>query len=343
VSGVPAGGGWAGFTWRREPAAVVLAAVALALAAAIAVLSGSNQTLDLLFQVVLWATIATAWNIIGGFGGQLSLGHATFYGLGGYAAALLLLGAGLSPIAGAAVGVLLAVALGLVVGLAGLRLRGPFFAMVTFVTGPAFQTIATNWTGFTGGSGGVSLPLRGEWYMLIFANRRIYVFLALGLLAVTLFVTYRLRYTHTGMYLIAAGADPDAARSLGVNVLWVRLGGMALSAALTALCGVLATVYTLFLDPENAFGAPLSIKAVTVAIIGGAGSLVGPLLGAVVLIPLEQYLSHTFAGVVRGLSGILFGLLLVVVVVLAPGGIAEGLQRLWPRLRRGPSPAPLGS
>jgi branched-chain amino acid transport system permease protein len=338
---MPVTGSWARLTWRQEPGAVVLAVAAIGVAFAIGGTSSSNQTLDLLFQVVLWATIATAWNIMGGFGGQLSLGHATFYGLGAYAAALMLLRQGVSPLLGAWLGVALAVGLGLVVGLAGLRLRGPFFAMVTFVTGPAAQTIATNWTGFTGGSGGLSLPLRGDWSMLIFANRRIYVFMALGLLVVTLFVTYRLRYTHTGMYLIAAGADPDAARSLGINVLWVRLGGMALSAALTALCGVLATVYTLFLDPENAFGAPLSIKAVTVAIVGGTGSLVGPLLGAIVLIPLEQYLSNTFAGVVRGLSGILFGLLLVVVVVLAPGGIAEGLRWLRPGTRLRPTPTPV--
>ena len=323
---------WLPFAWKQDPGALAFAAAVPVMLLITGLVAPDPQVVDLLFQVALWAGIATAWNIMGGFGGQLSLGHSAFYGLGGYAGALSLTGIGLSPILGIAIGVALAVMLALVVGLAGLRLRGPFFAMVTFVMGPAFQAIATNWTRLTGGSGGVSLPLRGDWTSLIFGNRRIYLFIALGLLAVALYLACRLRYGRTGIHLVAAGNDPEVASSLGIPVLRVRLIGIAASAGLTALAGGLAAFYVLFLDPENAFGAGISIKIVTIAVIGGTSSIVGPLLGAVVLIPIEQFLSNTFAGRIPGLSGIIFGLLLMFVVLAVPGGMVRIVRRVWSRL-----------
>jgi branched-chain amino acid transport system permease protein len=318
---------WLRFAWKQDPGSLAFAGAVLVIMLGLALAAPNNQMLDLLFQVAIWASIATAWNIIGGYGGQLSLGHSAFYGLGAYGGALLLTGAGLSPIIGIGAGAALAVVLALVVGLAGLRLRGPFFAMVTFVMGPAFQAIATNWAGLTGGSGGVSLPLHGDWSSLIFPDRRIYVFIALGLLALSLYVACRLRYGRTGLHLVAAGGDPEVASSIGIAVLRVRLGGMAVSAALTALAGGLATFYVLFLDPENAFSASLSIKIVTIAVIGGTTSVIGPLLGAIILVPIEQFLSNAFAGRIPGLSGILFGLLLMVVVLVVPGGVVRLLRR----------------
>lgn len=327
---------WLRFAWKQDPGALVFAVALPALLLAVSFAAPGHQALDLLFQVALWAAIATAWNIMGGFGGQLSLGHSAFYGLGGYAGVLSLIGLGISPILGIAVGVLLSVLLALVVGLAGLRLRGPFFAMVTFVMGPAFQAIATNWGRLTGGSGGLSLPLRGGWATLIYADRHIYLFLALSLLALALYLAFRLRYGRTGIHLVAAGNDPEVAASVGIPVLRVRLIGIAASAGLTALAGGLGAFYVLFLDPENAFSAGISIKIVTLAVIGGTSSVVGPLLGAAVLVPIEQFLSNMFAGSIPGLSGIIFGLLLMFVVLTVPGGIVRIVRRAWSRLSGAP-------
>src|SRR5690606_18850406 len=161
-------------------------------------------------------------------------------------------------------------------------------------------------------------------------DRRIYLGIILALMAVTLLVSFCLRYASGGMYLIAAGHNPDVARSVGANVLAIRLVAMAISAGITAICGAIATLYTLFIDPENAFGAAVSIKIIMVALVGGTGSLIGPLIGAVTLIPIEQYVFNAFADL-RGVSGMIFGLLLVVVVVLAQGGIVGffGQLRRW--------------
>lgn len=321
---------WGSVLWRRDPGSVIILLIAIGAGIAVLVLARGNRLIDLAFQIALWATLATAWNIIGGFGGQLSLGHAAFFGIGGYATAILLVEYQITPLLAIPVGMIVAMAVSLVVGLAGMRLRGPFFAMATFVMGPALQAVATNLVGFTGGSGGISLPIKGDWHTLIFDDRRVYLGIMLALMAVTLLVGFRFRYARSGMYLIAAGHNPDVARSLGANVLAIRLIAMAVSAAITGVCGAIATLYTLFIDPENAFGAAVSIKIIMVALVGGTGSLIGPLIGAITLIPIEQYVFNAFADL-RGVSGMIFGLLLVVVVVLAPGGIAGfcGRLRKW--------------
>lgn len=294
----------------------------------------SNTTVDLVFRVALWAALASAWNLIGGFGRQLSLGHAAFFGLGAYGAALAVARTDVPALFGGLIGALIATLLGVVVGLAGLRLRGPFFAMVTFVMGLALETIAVNLAAVTGGSFGLPLPIeQGPWYSLMYADRSTYLVPVTLLFVVVVLVSFGLRYSRLGLSLIASQSDLEASRSLGINVFRVRVATMALSAFLTALAGMLTAMYVLFVDPANTFGLSISITIVFIALIGGLGTLGGPLLGAMVYVPLDIYVSTRLAGGIRGFSGLVLGTVLFAVVMLAPNGLVGAWRNVRDRIR----------
>lgn len=322
------------WVWEQNPRAVMLAVGMLVAGLGTVLFAPSTGFVDIVFLIFLWATLASAWNFLAGFGGQLSLGHATFYGVGAYAPSLLFLRFDISPILGSMVGGLLSVLLAVVVGLASLRLKGVFFAMATFVMGVAFMVLAVNAAGITGGSFGLPLPVRGEWYELIFASRTPYLVIAMALFAVSIAVIFGLRYSRFGLNLVAARSDLDAARSFGIDVRGVRLRATMLSAFITSVCGTLSTFYLLFIDPVNAFGFALSVQIVIVTIIGGIGTLGGPLIGAMVVIPLEQYLRDNVASTMRGLNGLALGVLFLLMVMLAPNGLWGFIDHLLTGARR---------
>lgn len=314
------------WTWAQDRPAAVAVLALVAFAVLVGATSSSNRLIDITFRIVLWATLAIAWNFLAGFGGQLSLGHAAFYGIGAYAAVLLFINLDISPLVGGLVGAALAAALAFIVAIASLRLRGVFFAMATFVMGIAFKALATNLADVTGGSFGQPLPLYGSWTDLIFGSRRPYLFICVVLFAIAGFSAMALRYSRFGIQLVAARADVDAAKTMGINVRRIRLLALLFSAVLTSLCGTLSAFYLSFVDPENAFGFSLSIKIVYITIIGGIGTLVGPILGAVIVIPLEQFLADNFAQQLRGLGGFALGIGFLLMVMIAPDGLYGRLR-----------------
>jgi len=290
--------------------------------------------------ILLWGATAAAWNVAGGYAGQVSLGHAAFFGLGAYSAALLGTRWNLSPWIGLLVGAVLATAVGFVIGFLSNRLRGPYFVLATIAFSQVLLIVASRWRGFTAGSEGIPVPFRSGFWTLGIADKRVWIYLvlalALGLYAVQLY----LERSRRGYQLAAVREDEDAALSLGVPARRLKVAAIAASAALTAVCGALWAQYVGFVDPFYVFSVDLSVRFALAAILGGIGTPLGPFLGAALITTLETYLRATFGGIGAGLVGIyliIYGVALVLMVRFAPQGL---VPLVGERLRRRPLPAP---
>jgi branched-chain amino acid transport system permease protein len=288
--------------------------------------------------VAFFAYLGTAWNLLGGYAGQFSFGHAAFFGIGAYTSTLLLTRAGVSPWAGLLAGGALAAAFGGLAGYLSFRygLRGPYFALVTLAFAEMLRLLAVNWLAI-GGPMGILIPLPpggSSLARLQFRDKLPYWYVILGLLAVALWLTRAVERSRLGHGLQAVRENEDAAEASGVDTLRVKLAAMALSAALTAAGGTFYAQYFSFIDPALTFGPAVSVEILLRPIVGGAGTLLGPLLGSVVLTPL----SEVTRSVIRGRPGVdvmAYGAILVLVITFLPGGLVGA----WRRARR-PRPAP---
>lgn len=290
--------------------------------------------LDGLILILLWGAAASAWNVAGGYAGQVSLGHSAFFGIGAYAAALLGTRWGLSPWVGLAVGAALSTAAGLSIGYLSNRLRGPYFVLATIALSQVLLIVASRWRGFTAGSEGIPVPFRPGFWTLGIADKRIWVYLMLGLALLLYLVQQYLERSRRGYQLAAVREDEDAALSLGVPARRLKVAAIAASAALTAVAGGLWAQYVGFVDPFYVFSVDLSVRFALGAIIGGLGTALGPFLGAALITTLETYLRAQFGGVGAGLVGIyliIYGCALILVVRFVPQGLVGWLGD---RLRR---------
>jgi branched-chain amino acid transport system permease protein len=284
-------------------------------------------------MIFLYGSLAAAWNILAGYCGQISLGHAAFFGLGAYTSTLLVARAGVSPWLGMAAGAAAAVLVSQAVGFPVFRLRGHYFAIATIAVGEIVQTLFLNWD-WAGGARGVFVPITRPDSFVSFQfndSRAVYYYIALGLLLLGLAVTRRLERSRVGYYFRAVREDQDAAASLGVHVAREKQRAMAVSAGLTALGGTFYAQYLLFIDPEAVFPLSLSILICLVAVLGGVGTLWGPVVGAAVLVPLSEYTRVWLGGTGRALDLVIYGALIVVVAVAQPGGLVGLARRLGRR------------
>ncbi|QBI19785.1 branched-chain amino acid ABC transporter permease [Egibacter rhizosphaerae] len=291
----------------------------------------SGYWVDLAIQVLIWGALASAWNIAAGYAGGLSLGHAAFLGVGAYTSTLLFLEFDISPWLGLFAGAGLAALLGLVLGAITFRLRGPFFVLATLAFGFVVHILAVNLREITRGAAGLVVPFDGGWENMLFASLEAYWYLGLGLVGLVVGVTLWLERVRFGYYLVAIREDEDAARSVGVRVVRWKLVAAALSAALTAVAGTVYAQFVQYIDPDSTTQFELSVQIALVAIVGGMGTAWGPMLGAVIVIPLGEILRAQLGG---GPSLMVYGLLLVVIVVLAPRGALPWLQATGRRLAR---------
>jgi branched-chain amino acid transport system permease protein len=311
---------------------LVAIVVAVALLAALPLLTASNVTLNFLTVALIVALAAQGWNLLGGYGGQFSFGHAAFFGTGAYAQALLQVRFGVNPWAALPIGIALGGAVGFAVGFLSFRarLRGSYFALVTLAFAEVFRILANAW-GFTGGAAGVLVPLRLAAENLQFADRRIFYWLALAFVAAALLTTWAVERSRFGAWLVAVRENEDAARALGVDVLAVKLQAITLSAMLTAAAGSLYAQKFLYLDANLAYGPWISVEALLAPIIGGLGTVFGPLVGAVALLGLgeltKQALATWTGGAVPGIDLAIFGALLILCVAFAPRGLVGLLKQ----------------
>ena len=244
------------------------AVVFFALAALGPVVVRDPFLLDGLILILLWGAAAAAWNVAGGYAGQVSLGHAAFFGLGAYSAALLGTKWGLSPWIGLCVGAVVATAFGFILGFLSNRLRGPYFGLATIAFSQVLLIVASRWRGFTSGSEGIPVPFREGFWTLGIVDKRVWVYLVLALAVLLYLVELYLERSRRGYQLAAVREDEDAALSLGVPARRLKVAAIAVSAALTAMCGTLWTQYVGFVDPLYVFSVDLSVRFCLFAILG---------------------------------------------------------------------------
>lgn len=309
-----------------RPAGAAVAAVAV-LAALPAVLS--SYAVTVLILVFFYAFLAQAWNITGGYAGQLSAGHAAFVGVGGYTSALLSMHLGVTPWLGLLAGGLLAAGLGAVIGGLGFRfgLRGFYFVLLTVAFAEVCRILASN-VEAVGGALGLYITFTGDPRHFQFQDQRAYYYLALALMVGASGLVAGLERRRFGIYLTAIRDDEAAAEAAGVDTFRYKLGAMVLSSFLTGLGGTFYAYYLFSLQPGAVFGIPLSVEILIRAVVGGAGTVAGPVLGSFILTPLAELSRSWFAeGGWHGAHLIAYGVLLVAVVLFLPQGA-------WPVVAR---------
>lgn len=305
------------------------ALVLAALAALLMLFSGNSFALNILALSFLFAGLSTAWNIVGGLGGQFSLGHSVFFAIGAYVTANLFLHAGVSPWLSLLPGMALAAAVAMLVSWPVFRLHGPFFSIATMAMTEVGLALAMYFSSVTGGATGLSIPFRLGLENMIFRSRMSYALLMLGFLVAALVVFAIVRHSRLGYALQAVRDNEDTAEASGINVLRTKLVGMAISAALMAAGGSLYLMYVRVVDPQSLFSLfDIGVKVALIALIGGIGTTYGPLLGALLVIPLENYLRAVLGGIIPGGNLIVLGLILILTALYLRKGIVGSLLAL---------------
>jgi len=315
-------------------AAKQLAGIALfaVLVACVPLVTTSGVTLNFVMMALYATLIAQAWNILGGFGGQFSFGHALFFGTGAYIQAIAQLQGGINAWIALPLAIVGAALVGLFIGALSFRygLKGSYFALVTLAFAEVFRILALS-VDFTGGGVGLMVPLRESVANLQFATRAGYLWVVLAMVVVALLVTCWLRNGRFGAYLQAVRDDEDAARAVGVNPFRVKLAAIGLSAAFMGAAGAFYVQVFQYIDAGIAYGAGVSVEALVAAIVGGMGTVWGPVLGAVVLHLLSDFTRNLF-GELPGINMVIYGTVLVLIVIFVPRGIAgigQSVRQLW--------------
>ncbi|QOG23712.1 branched-chain amino acid ABC transporter permease [Bradyrhizobium sp. SEMIA] len=290
--------------------------------------------------VLLYAIAASAWNIVGGYAGQVSVGHVVFFGCGAYAAMGSYAKFGLSPLFGIPGGIVLAVGLAAIVGVPTLRLSGHYFSMATIAVAETMRLIVTNteWLGAAVGLSGPAVPR--NIFDLSFLSSLPYYYLFLAVLVITLLITWWMTNSRMGFYLRAIKDSERAARSLGAPASRTKLYAYMLSAALTSVAGALYAMMFGFVDPESGLGILISVKILIMAALGGAGLLFGPLVGAAILVPLEEISNSWLGGKGAGLTFVVYGAIIVLIARFQPGGLLSLFTGRSKKTEKGASHAP---
>jgi branched-chain amino acid transport system permease protein len=308
--------------------------LAVALLALVPVLTPSNVVLNFLVAALLIALVGQGWNVLGGYGGQYSFGHAAFFGTGAYVDAILQMGYGVNAWAAFCMGIAGGALVGAVIGFLCFRsgIKGSYFALVTLAFAEVLRIVASV-APITGAGVGtlIKLDLRPEAFQ--FQSRAPFYWIILALVAVSLAVVRMIEQTRFGAWLVAVREHEDAARALGVDVTKIKLAAMTLSAAMAAAGGGFYAQYYLFVDAGIAYGPWISVEPLLAAIIGGAGTVFGPLLGALVIKTCGE-LTKLVTGDAPGLDLVVYGSILIAVVAFAPRGIAGVLLDWRQRLRQ---------
>jgi len=298
----------------------------------------SDYYRHILIMALMWVVIGSSWNLISGYTGQVSFGHAIFYGTGAYTAGLLASKLGISPWWGMLLGGPVAMLVGMVIGWICFRLRGPYFALATIAIGEIFRLITTVWRDFTEGMQGIMI-------IRTIQNKIYYYYLALALAGVCVYAIHRVMHSKWGYYFVAIREDQDAAEAMGISSFRYKSLSLMISSFFAGTAGAFYMNYMAFIDPHVVFSLHyISIMAILVAIIGGVGTLWGPPVGAFIMVLLQETFRSSFFGLApRWVSEghvLVFGLLVIFVIRYLANGIVGDwgkIQRLWSRSKEHPS------
>jgi branched-chain amino acid transport system permease protein len=299
----------------------------------------SPTYLQILILLFFYAYLTTAWNLVGGFAGVLPLGHSLFVGIGAYTSTILTLQYGISPWIGMLAGGLLAALFGVVIGLPTFRMRGAYFCLCTIAFAEGIRVMVENIDTLgalrINGPRGLLIPLKdASFWNYQFMSKEPYYYIILTLLVLVLALTWCISRSKIGYYLAAGGEEPEAAAALGINVANCKLLSMALSCFLTALAGTFYAQLMLYFYPKGLMGLDLSFEIAFIALIGGRGTIAGPVIGALVLRPVNEFTRIYLSDMLPGLHLVIFGLILILVMLYKPQGLTAPLAAAYDRLAR---------
>ncbi len=282
-----------------------------------------------LIMIMMYATMSIGWNIIGGYAGQVSFGNAAFFGIGAYAAAVLLTNYQINPWIGMLAGCVLSVALALIVGYPCFRLQGHYFAIATIAVGEIMLVIFTNWD-LVGAAVGIYMPILPESLanFEFHTSKLPYYYIILAFLVLAVGVSFLIEKNRLGFYLRAIKDDPDGARSLGINIRKYKMIAFSISAVLTSICGTFYAQYVLYIHPSSTMDLMMSIQLCIIVLIGGIGKLFGPVVGAIVFIPLTELTRVYLGSEGQGIDMILYSLLIIILAIWRPNGLWALLARV---------------
>jgi len=335
----------------------MLVFVILAALVALPKLVTNPYALHLMILLFLAVAMGEAWNIVGGYCGQYSVGHAAYFGVGAYATLMLLQYRQVAPWWGVWGAIAAALMISVVIGSICFRLRGPYFVLASIAVAEIIRLVVLNWKQFTNGAEGILLvdipPLKlGQTLITDWLSKTPFYYLGLALALSTLLVNYLVLHSKLGYYFQAIREDQDAAHSLGINLTFYKNAALAISALFTALSGVFYGLYIGFIDPPGVLGLDTSVQMVLICIIGGIGTILGPVVGALVLVPLSEVLRANLLskalfvlGLVKETSRLgnflkenlahahvlIYGILVVVVILYMPDGVLGFLRKLLAR------------
>jgi branched-chain amino acid transport system permease protein len=321
----------------REKLHKAFTVIVLAIILGLPLVLRSPTYLHILILLFLYAYLTTSWNLVGGFAGVLPLGHAAFFGIGAYTSTVLYLQYNVSPWFGMILGGVIASIAGVIIGLPTFKMRGAYFALATIAFGEGIRVMVEN-IDYLGpfnlnGPRGLQIPpLNIGLANLLFTSKEPYYYIILIMLIGVLALTWSISRSKLGYYLNAGGEEPEAAMALGVNVARCKLIAMAMSAFLTALAGVFYAQFTLFIHPKSVISLDLSFEIAFIALIGGRGSIAGPVLGALLLRPVSDFSRIYFGDTLPGLHLVIFGTVLILVMLFQPRGLQEPLTKAYHKM-----------
>ena len=288
--------------------------------------------IHVMIMTLLFGFLSAAWNILGGFAGYVSFGHAVFFGLGAYTVAVLGKNFAINPWLGFITGALIGIALASIIAFPSFQagLRGHYFAIATWAVAEVIRVIFMNWM-YVGGATGIMIPLTDA-NLINFqyhTAKTPYYYIILTLLVLETLFIYLVNKSKIGFYLKAINSNEKAAESIGIDTTYYKHLAYYVSAALVAMGGAFYAQYQLYFDPPMVFQVGKSMKMILPAILGGIGTISGPLIGAAIMVPLEKFLRAYFGGAGGGINFIIFGVLIVIVVVFRPKGIHDFIQAVF--------------
>jgi branched-chain amino acid transport system permease protein len=290
--------------------------------------------MSIIIMALLYAYLALSWNIIGGLGGQLSLGHSAYAGIGAFTSTILFVRYGWSPWIGMWAGALLSAVAAVMIGLPTFRLRGAYFALATLAATMMLKIVAENTHHLTGGPRGMEVTLLKDAPLFFqHTNKLFYYIIILAMCVLVVLTTLWIMRAKIGYYLKAIKNDQEAAQSLGINITRYKLIANVLSAIFTSLGGTFYAQFVLYINPEKILGVNLSVQLAIMCIIGGRGTVMGPILGAILLVASEEITRHLFGSKLIGANLMIYGMILMVVIRYKPQGFYTALQEYLSRKR----------